>query len=102
MTTATSTQGYRSTTTTPSAAASDGAPRKRSGPIWTGRVMSGLVVAFLLLACALPKLFMPQVAAPAMHELGWNEKHLSLLAAFEIIGAILYAIPRTAALVQYS
>jgi hypothetical protein len=60
--------------------------------------MSGLVVAFLLLASGLPKLFMPSVAHEAMERLGWSSKHLLIIAAIEIAGALLYAIPRTAVL----
>ena len=65
---------------------------------WTGRVMSGVVVAFLLLASALPKFFLPQLADESMRQLGWNPKHLLIIATIELVGAILYAIPRTAAL----
>jgi uncharacterized membrane protein YphA (DoxX/SURF4 family) len=65
---------------------------------WIGRVMSGLVIAFLLLASAAPKFFMPQLAGESMHELGWDAKHLLLIGIVELVGTVLYAIPRTAAL----
>ncbi len=73
---------------------------KRTVPlsVWVGRVMSGLVVMFLLLASAAPKLFMPQVSGPSMEQLGWTAKYMLLIACIEIIGAVLYAIPRTAVL----
>jgi hypothetical protein len=70
-------------------------PTKR---VWLGRVMSGLVVAFLLVASALPKLVVPEVALDAMARLGWSSEHLAVIAAIEIVGALLYAIPRTAVL----
>jgi uncharacterized membrane protein YphA (DoxX/SURF4 family) len=65
---------------------------------WIGRVMSGLVVAFLLMASVFPKLFMPELALESMQQLGWNAKHLWVIAAIELVGTLLYAIPRTAAL----
>ncbi len=73
-------------------------PDATSARRWVGRVMSGLVVAFLLVASAFPKLFLPEIAAESMHQLGFDEKHLLLLAIIEVAGAVLYAIPRTAAL----
>jgi hypothetical protein len=60
--------------------------------------MSGLVIAFLLLASAAPKFFMPQLAGESMRELGWDPKHLLLIAILELVGTVLYAIPRTAVL----
>jgi hypothetical protein len=65
---------------------------------WVGRVMSGLVIAFLLLASAFPKLFLPGIAVESMHQLGWSEKYLLLIAIIEVAGTVLYAIPRTASL----
>jgi DoxX-like family len=70
--------------------------RKAPAGVWVGRVMSGLVVVFLLLASAAPKLFLPQVSGPTMEQLGWPAKYTLLIACIEIIGAVLYAIPRTA------
>jgi DoxX-like family len=72
--------------------------RTAPASVWAGRVMSGLVVLFLLLASAAPKLFMPQVSGPSMEQLGWTAKYMLLIACIEIIGAVLYAIPRTAVL----
>jgi uncharacterized membrane protein YphA (DoxX/SURF4 family) len=65
---------------------------------WIGRVMSGLTIAFLLLASAAPKFFMPQLAAESMRQLGWDAKNLLLIGILELVGTVLYAIPRTAAL----
>jgi uncharacterized membrane protein YphA (DoxX/SURF4 family) len=72
--------------------------RKATVGNWIGRVMSGLVIAFLLMASAFPKLFMPELAAESMQQLGWNPKHLLVIAVIELVGTLLYAIPRTAAL----
>jgi hypothetical protein len=66
--------------------------------IWAGRVLSGLVIAFMLLASVAPKLFLRELAAESMPQLGWNAKHLLLIALLELVGTLLYAIPRTAVL----
>lgn len=72
--------------------------RKASAGVWTGRALSGLFIAFMLFASALPKFFMPQVSVPIMEQLGWPPKYLYLIGAIEIVGTLLYAIPRTALL----
>ena len=72
--------------------------RRTTVGIWIGRVMSGLVIAFMLMASVLPKLFLPELAVESMQQLGWNAKHLFVIAVIELAGTILYAIPRTAAL----
>jgi hypothetical protein len=74
------------------------AQRKAAVGIWMGRVMSGLVIAFMLLASVFPKLFLPELARESMQQLGWNGKHVLVIAAIELAGTLLYAIPRTAAL----
>jgi uncharacterized membrane protein YphA (DoxX/SURF4 family) len=63
--------------------------------IWIGRVMSGLVIAFLMIASVFPKLFLPEIAAESMQQLGWNPKHVLVIAVIELVGTLLYAIPRT-------
>lgn len=86
----------RSASLTSTSNAWSGAPTRTA--VWTGRCMSGLVVVFLLLASALPKIFLPEIALASMRELEIPEHHLSLLACIEVVGALLYALPRTAAL----
>lgn len=68
------------------------------GALWTGRVLSGLVILFMVGASAVPKLFMPEVAGKSMTELGWPVRYTLLIAALEVAGTLLYAIPRTAVL----
>jgi uncharacterized membrane protein YphA (DoxX/SURF4 family) len=65
--------------------------------VWIGRVLSGLFVAFMLIASIAPKLFFPEMAKAneAMAQLGWPNKYLLLIAGIELIGTILYVIPRT-------
>lgn len=70
-------------------------PAKTPTAVWAGRVLSGLFVAFMLAASVAPKLFLPQVAAASIEPLGWPAKHIPLIAAIEIAGVLLYAIPRT-------
>jgi uncharacterized membrane protein YphA (DoxX/SURF4 family) len=72
--------------------------RKASAGVWTGRIMSGVVIVFLLFASAFPKFFVPQVSVPIMEQLGWPPKYLLLIGVIELVGALLYAIPRTALL----
>jgi hypothetical protein len=75
---------------------SDAAPGK--GALWAGRVLSGLVVLFLLGASVVPKLVVRDVGAAAMNELGWPPQHLLLIGVLELVGTLLYAFPRTAVL----
>lgn len=65
-----------------------------------GYVLSGLFVLFMLGASIAPKLFFPEVgkAYETMNQLGWPYKYLLLIAAIELVGTILYVIPRTAIL----
>jgi uncharacterized membrane protein YphA (DoxX/SURF4 family) len=72
--------------------------RKTTVATWIGRVLSGLVVAFMLMASVFPKLFLPELAVESMQQLGWNAKHLLVIAVLELVGTLLYAVPRTAAL----
>lgn len=75
----------------------DGTGRTRpTASVVLGRVMSGLVIAFLLSASVTPKLILPEVAGESMRQLGWQPKHLLVIAILELLGTMLYAIPRTA------
>ncbi len=67
--------------------------------IWVGRVLSGLVVAFLLFDGAI-KLLPAQVVLDTIKELGWPNDigTARLLGSLTIASAILYAIPRTSVL----
>lgn len=72
--------------------------RNASGAVWIGRVMSGSFVAFVLGASVVPKFFLPQVSHPTMTQLGWPAKFTVSIGVIELIGALLYAVPRTAVL----
>jgi len=72
---------------------------KASPGVWTGRVMSGLFVLFMLAASIAPKFLMgDMVAEQNLAPLGWPVKHLMLIAAIELACVVLYVIPRTSLL----
>ena len=72
---------------------------KASPSVWTGRVMSGLFVLFMLAASIAPKFLMADmVAEQNMTPLGWPSKYLLLIAAIELACVVLYVIPRTSLL----
>jgi hypothetical protein len=72
---------------------------KAPASVWTGRVLSGLFVLFMLAASIAPKFLMAgMVAEQNLDPLGWPAKYLLLIAAIELICTILYVIPRTSIL----
>lgn len=72
---------------------------KASPSVWTGRVLSGLFVLFMLAASIAPKFLMTDlVVEQNMEPLGWQGKYLMLTAAIELGCVILYVIPRTSLL----
>lgn len=67
--------------------------------VWTGRVLSGLFVLFMLGASIAPKLIPgADVDEAAMAEVGWPVKYLVLIGVIELVCVVLYVIPRTAVL----
>lgn len=69
---------------------------RASPSVWTGRVLSGLFVLFMLAASIAPKFLMADmVAEQNMTPLGWPAKYLLLIATIELASVILYVIPRT-------
>jgi hypothetical protein len=72
-------------------------PTRSRGLLWTGRILSGLVAAFMLLDAAM-KLVKPEFVVKATVELGYPERVIVGLGA--VLGActILYLIPQTAIL----
>lgn len=67
------------------------------GARWTGRVMSGLVVAFLLLDGAIKLVPLP-VVGETLEALGYPAGLARGLGALTLACALLYAVPRTAPL----
>lgn len=69
---------------------------KASPTVWTGRVLSGLFVLFMLAASVAPKFLMPEmVAEQNMTPLGWPAKYLMMIGLIELACVVLYVIPRT-------
>jgi hypothetical protein len=65
------------------------------GAIWTGRVLSGLGVLFMLFDGGAKVLdLLPPEAK--QNNLGWQEHHLFTIGALSLICTALYLIPRTA------
>lgn len=72
---------------------------KASPSVWTGRVLSGLFVLFMVCASVAPKFLMADmVAEQNMTPLGWPAKYLMLIGLIELACVILYVIPRTSLL----
>jgi DoxX-like family len=67
------------------------------GSLWTGRVMSGLVVAFLAFDGVL-KFFKPAPVVDAFAQLGWPMSLAGVVGAVLLLCTVLYVIPRTSVL----
>lgn len=71
-------------------------PQSISGTrIWIGRILSGLVGAFLLLDGGM-KLFKPVFVVKATLELGYPESTIVGIGVVLVLSTLLYLIPRTA------
>ncbi|HEX4064927.1 MAG TPA: DoxX family protein [Acidobacteriaceae bacterium] len=68
-----------------------------SGQRWTGRVIAGLIAAFMLLDAAMKFLRPPQVAAAFVRS-GWPLELSVPLGVILLTCTVLYLIPRTAVL----
>jgi ABC-type transport system involved in cytochrome c biogenesis permease component len=68
-----------------------------SGRVWTGRVIGGLIAAFMLLDAAMKFVKPPQVAE-AFVRTGWPLELSVPLGAILLTSLVLYLIPRTAVL----
>lgn len=64
---------------------------------WTGRVMSGLAVAFLLFDTVIKLVASPE-AVQGTTELGYKVSVLGKLAVVEMVCLVLYVVPRTSVL----
>src|SRR3954447_26741144 len=63
--------------------------------IWIGRILSGIVSAFLLLDGGM-KLFKPAFVVKATVELGYPESTIIGIGVVLVLSTLLYLIPRTA------
>jgi hypothetical protein len=64
---------------------------------WTGRVLTGIVVLFLVFDTFI-KFSGAKEAVEGTTQLGWQPHHLPILGAIEVVCLVLYLIPRTAPL----
>ena len=62
-----------------------------------GRVLSGIVVAFLTFDMSI-KFLAAKEAVEGTTQLGWQPHHLPILGAIELVLLVLYLVPRTAPL----
>ncbi len=65
--------------------------------LWTGRVMSALVVLFLAMDCTMKLLDLQQVRTAAT-QLGWPTSLDRTIGIIELVCLVFYAVPRTAVL----
>ncbi len=75
------------------------APKAASSPrsLWTGRVLSGLVVLFLAFDAAMKVARLP-MALEGTTQLGYPASVVPLLGIVQVVCLVLYLVPRTAAL----
>ncbi|RYG17471.1 MAG: DoxX family protein [Caulobacteraceae bacterium] len=71
---------------------------KATPMVWTGRVLSGLFVLFMLGASVAPKFLMPEIAYSASRPVGVADENVPLIGAIELIATLLYIWRRTALL----
>ncbi|WP_037193872.1 DoxX family protein, partial [Rhodococcus rhodochrous] len=62
---------------------------------WTARIMSGLVILFMLFD-SIFKFIQPAPVVEGTLQLGYAQHHLAVIGTLGLISTILYAIPRTA------
>jgi hypothetical protein len=65
--------------------------------LWTGRVMTALVILFFIMDFTIKFLDVPQVAQ-TMQQMGWPPAKSHLIAGILLVCTLLYAWPRTAIL----
>lgn len=67
------------------------------GRLWTARVMSVIVILFMLFD-AVMKFIQPETVVQTTLALGYEEHHIIILGILALICTILYSIPRTSIL----
>ena len=66
--------------------------------LWTARIMSGLVILFMLFDSIFKLLPPNEMMKASVHELGYGEHHLPIMGILALIATILYIIPATSVL----
>jgi hypothetical protein len=69
-----------------------------SAMMWTGRVLSGLYVLFMLGASIAPKLLGIPIAEETMAQLGWPPGYTLMIGIIELTCVLLYLWPKTSVL----
>lgn len=72
-------------------------PTISKGQLWTGRVLSTIVVLFMLFD-GIMKFMKPKIVVDTTVQLGYAEHHIAIIGFLATLSAILYAIPRTSVL----
>ena len=67
------------------------------GRLWTSRIMSGIVILFMLFD-SIFKLIKPVPVVEGTLELGYAEHHIIVMGILGLLSILLYAIPRTSVL----
>lgn len=67
------------------------------GRLWTGRIMSGIAILFMLFD-SIFKFIKPAPVVEGTVVLGYAEHHIVVIGALGLVSTILYIIPRTAVL----
>ena len=65
--------------------------------LWTGRVLSGIAVLFLIFDMSI-KFSGAKEAIEGTTQLGWQPHHLPILGVIQLVCLVLYLVPRTAPL----
>ncbi|KIL38135.1 membrane protein [Gordoniibacillus kamchatkensis] len=64
------------------------------GRLWTARIMSGVVILFMVFD-GIGKIMGPAPVVKATLELGFAERHMAVMWILGLISTLFYAIPRT-------
>jgi hypothetical protein len=72
----------------------EGEVMQSNGTVWTGRILTALVVLFLLFDCSIKLLKLPAAVAGSM-QLGYSEKLVPVIGAILFVCVVFYLIPRT-------
>lgn len=67
------------------------------GKLWTGRIMAGLVIAFMLMD-SIFKLIPNEMVTTGTLELGYQAHHIPVLGILGLTSIVLFALPRTSIL----
>jgi hypothetical protein len=68
--------------------------QKSKGRFWASRIMSGIVILFMLFD-SIFKLIKPAPVVEGTLELGYAEHHIIVMGILGLLSILLYAIPRT-------